>query len=140
MPRARERRAPCGPQEARVRYAQAVAYLQVAASVLDEEAIDDPVFLNVSAGLAVLAGIAASDALCCKRLGQRHRGDDHRGAASMVERAVPDGSGLAAALGKLLDVKDAAHYGIAQVSATRTKAVLRQAEKLVQRAGEELER
>jgi hypothetical protein len=30
----------------------------------------------------VLSGIAASDAICCIRLGCRHRGDDHRSVLS----------------------------------------------------------
>jgi len=33
---------------------------------------------SVAAALAVLAGIAASDAACCAALGRRSRGDDHR--------------------------------------------------------------
>jgi hypothetical protein len=35
-------------------------------------------FLSVSAGLAVLAGIAASDSICCARLHHLHRGGRSR--------------------------------------------------------------
>ena len=73
--------------EVRVRTAD--AYLEVAELVLDEHQRDE--YLSVAAGLAVLAGIAASDAICCARLGRRHRGDDHRGAAELLSGAVPDG-------------------------------------------------
>ncbi len=52
------RTAACGKQEARVRLATSRAYLEVATTVLAEQSRDE--FLNVSAGLAVLAGIAAS--------------------------------------------------------------------------------
>jgi hypothetical protein len=56
--------------EARARLLTAQAYLDVASAVLDERDRDE--YLNVAAGLAVLAGIAASDAICCARLGRRH--------------------------------------------------------------------
>ncbi len=56
------RTAPCGPVEARSRLRTARAYLEVAALVLDERDRDE--YLNVSAGLSVLAGIAASDSIC----------------------------------------------------------------------------
>jgi hypothetical protein len=74
------------------------------------------VFLSVAAGLAVLSGIAAPDSICCLRLGSRHRGEDHRGAAELVKRAAPDGSALAKTLLRLLDLKDQAHYGVMIVS------------------------
>jgi len=72
--------APCGSAEGRARFRTAQAYLEVAKSVLDERDRDE--YLNVAAGLAVLSGIAASDAICCIRLGCRHRGDDHRSVLS----------------------------------------------------------
>jgi hypothetical protein len=56
------RTAPCGGAEAQSRLRTARAYLEVAALVLDERDRDE--YLNVSAGLAVLAGIAASDSIC----------------------------------------------------------------------------
>ena len=60
------RTAQCGTAEARCRPRTARAYLEVAALVLDERDRDE--YLNVSAGLSVLAGIAASDSICCARL------------------------------------------------------------------------
>jgi hypothetical protein len=87
------RTAQCGAVEAQSRLRTARAYLEVAALVLDERDRDE--YLNVSAGLAVLAGIAASDSICCARLRSRHRGDDHRGAAELLRRATPDGPELA---------------------------------------------
>lgn len=54
---------PRGKREARARLATARAYLEVASVVLDEQSRDE--FLDVAAGLAVLAGIAASDAIGC---------------------------------------------------------------------------
>ena len=130
--------APCGIGEARVRLRTARAYLGVAEDVLAEQGRDE--FLSVSSGLAVLAGIAAGDAICCARLRNRHRGDDHRGATDLLKSAVPDGAKLASTLGRLLDVKDEAHYGVVLVSSRKASDALRWATILVLRAVEEVER
>src|SRR5262245_43503078 len=96
-------------QDARGRLRSAEAYLEVADLVLDEQSRAE--FRGVAAGLAVLAGIAASDAICACRLGQIHRGDDHRAASALLEQSTPDGSKLAATFLRLIDIKDEAHYG-----------------------------
>ena len=115
-------RGPCGAKEARVRLRTAEAYLETAELVLGEARRRE--FSNVAAGLAVLAGIAASDAVCCMRLRSRHRGSDHRGAISLLEEATPDGKDVAASLTRLLNVKDTAHYGVSLIDA-RTARKLR---------------
>lgn len=132
------RTARCGRADARLRLGTAQAYLEVATSVLNEVSRDE--FRSVTAGTAVLAGIAASDAICCLRLGEYHRGDDHRNAAGLLKTAVPDGAKLAATLARLLDIKDESHYGMIVVSARKARDALRWAEILVVRAQEELER
>jgi hypothetical protein len=128
----------CGAADGRARFKTARAYLEVAELVLGERDRDE--YLNVTAGLAVLAGIAASDSICCARLGRRHRGDDHRRATEMLRSATPDGNELAAILSRLLDVKDAAHYGVMAVSARKARDSVRWAARLAQRAREETER
>jgi hypothetical protein len=128
----------CGKAETRVRLATARAYLEVAVTVLDEPTRDE--FRSVTAGTAVLAGIAASDAICCVRLGQVHRGDDHRQAAELLKGAVPDGPKLAATLARLLDVKGESHYGLLVLSARKAHDAVRWAETLVARAQDEVER
>lgn len=133
-----DKTAPCGIGEARVRLRTARAYLDVAESVLGEQSRDE--FLSVSAGLADLAGIAAGDAICCARLRCRHRGDDHRRATDLLKTAVPDGAKLALTLGRLLDLKDEAHYGVILVSSRKANNSLRWAKILVVRAGDEVER
>lgn len=135
---ARSRTAACDAAEGRTRFRTAQAYLNVAASVLDERDRDE--YLNVAAGLAVLAGIAASDAICCIRLGCRHRGDDHRGAADLLRTATPDGGELAKTLLKLLDLKDAAHYGVLVVASRKARDAVRWSGRLVDRARQESER
>ena len=132
------RTAQCGTAEAQSRLRTARAYLEVAALVLDERDRDE--YLNVSAGLAVLAGIAASDSICCTRLHSRHRGDDHRGAAELLRRATPDGSELAVTLLRLLDLKDEAHYGVMVVAPRKARDAHKWATRLVERAAQEIER
>jgi hypothetical protein len=124
--------------DARVRLRAAVAYLDVAELVLDDkDRIEMP---GVAAGLAVLAGIASSDAVCARRLGQIHRGDDHRAAAALLAQATPDGKKLAATLLRLIDIKDEAHYGLVVVAPQRARSAVRWAHHLVDRAQQELER
>lgn len=129
---------PCGISDARSRLRTALAYLEVADLVLGEQAQKE--FLNVAAGLAVLAGIAASDAICCAHLRQRHRGDNHRDAADLLATATPDGKRLASTFLRLLDVKDASHYGIELVEGKRARDAVNWASRLAQRAQEEVER
>jgi hypothetical protein len=93
------------------------AYLDVAELVLEEpDRLEVP---GVSAGFALLAGIAASDSICARRLGQLHGGEDHRAAAALVGQATPDGKKLAATLVRLIDLKDEAHYGVLTISSQR---------------------
>jgi hypothetical protein len=124
--------------DARSRLRTARAYLEVADLVLAEHDRDE--HLNVAAGLAVLAGIAASDSICCARLRKRHRGDDHRGAAELLRTATTDGPELARNLLRLLDLKDEAHYGVMVVAARKARDALRWASRLIDRATQEVER
>jgi len=123
----------CSRGQAAVRLNQARAFLEAAELIgsVDDELAND----NVAAALAVLAGIAAADAACCATIGQRSRGQDHRQAIRLVEQAGTDGKTLARALGRLLDVKDGAHYGMVYVGAQQAKAALRSANILVEGAG-----
>jgi len=132
------RRTQTDPIAAQGRLRVARAYLDVADLALAEDSPGE--FANVAAGTAVLAGIAAADAICGFRLGQRHRGEDHRGATRLLEQATPDGKTLAGHLARLLGAKDTAHYGIALIGVSDARAAIRRARSLVERAAEEAER
>lgn len=95
---------------------------------------------NVAAGTAVLAAVAASDAICCATTGQRWRGQEHERAADLLEDAVPDGKALAGALRRVLAVKDESHDGFTFVTAAKARAAVRAVGRLVQRAADELAR
>jgi hypothetical protein len=128
-PKALGRTQQCGRQQARVRLAQAKAFLEVAQLIDGEE--DDLAHPGVAASLAVLAGIAAADAACCVALGERSRGKDHRQAVELVRKIAGDGVAMARALDRLLDVKDGAHYGMVYVGWQKAKAAVAQAQALV---------
>ena len=138
MTRAKGRTRAATAEDARTRLRTATAYLDVAELVLDDrDRVEMP---GVAAGLAVLAGIAGSDALCARRLGEIHRGEDHRSAAALLQQATPDGKKLAATFQRLVDIKDEAHYGLILVAPRRARDAVRWAAQIVTRAAEELER
>ncbi|MEZ0166814.1 hypothetical protein AB2L27_18830 [Kineococcus sp. LSe6-4] len=119
----------CSPTEGRTRLEQARAFLEVAELIVDE--IDDGLATpQVAASLAVLSGIAASDAVCCSRLGQRSRGQDHRQAVDLLATVRPDGPAMAKDLRRLLEIKDQAHYAATMVSATRVEQAVQWARRL----------
>ena len=99
-------------------------------------AADDTDVANpgIAAGLAVLAGIAASDAACCARLGLRARGQAHEQAVAVVATVAPHGEDMAKDLDRLLRRKDDSHYGLAFVSAGDANHMVGWAKRLVARA------
>lgn len=78
--RGRGRTQKCGAADARAKLQRAEKFMEVS-DLITDEASPDPDFTSAAAALAVLAGIAASDAACCKALGVRSRrslaGTDH---------------------------------------------------------------
>jgi hypothetical protein len=115
--------------ESRTRLAHAKKFLEVAELTAGENIEESH---SVSAALAVLAGIAASDAACCAVLGRRSRGQDHHAAEQLLAQIQPGGATAATTLRRLLDLKDTAHYGLIGVSRQRLTAALRQARALVE--------
>ena len=119
----------CGTLEARTRLTSATRFVEVAGLV---EAEEDGADRSTAAALAVLAGIAASDAACCARLGRRSRGDDHHDAAILLERIEPGGRDAATALRRLIGVKDKAQYGLMFASRQDVQGAMRQAQRLLE--------
>lgn len=131
----------CSAAEARRRLEHARKFLDVARLVADEtDDAGDLEFASASAALAVLAGIAASDAACCKALGRRARGQDHREAGILVAQIEPAGREAAQTLQRILELKDEAHYGFVDVGGQHLRSVLRQANVLVEFAEDVLRR
>lgn len=125
------RQSSCGPQDSRERRRYAVEQLALAEL---GDPWDSAAERKASGGCAVLAGIAAADAICCRRLGIRSRGQDHRAAIDLLRKVVPDGQELAKKLDVLLASKDAMQYGTDFVSAEQHRRVLRAARQIVDAA------
>lgn len=129
---------PCTAAQARTRLEHARKFLDVAELSAGEGG--DMEYASAAAALAVLAGIAASDAACCAALGRRSRGQDHGQATELVEQITPGGLRAANALRRLLSLKDEAHYGLFDVGGQDLQAALRQAKVLVDIAGKVVQR
>lgn len=115
------------PAQARARRQLAQKYLEVADLVADE----DGTAVNVCVGLAVLAGIAAGDALCITASGERYSGQDHAAAAELLERIDTT---LGKRLRQLVGLKPGSHYGDNLLNADDRKTALRCAHVLVEAA------
>jgi hypothetical protein len=108
-------------------------FLEVAELVVDEQGEDaSPVYASSAAALAVLAGIAASDAACCKELQKRSRSENHRDAEQLLAQIMPGGDKAAGDLGELLNLKDKAQYGFLRMSVPEVRRVMRRANHLVE--------
>ena len=116
------------PADARNRRIIASRYLEIADLAAVEEGAGAN---NVVVGIAVLAGIAASDAICISATGSRYAGDDHAEAARVL--AAVDSS-LGSELAKLVRLKPGAHYGSTFISVADQRPALRAAQALVEAA------
>ena len=83
---------PCDAAIMRGRLAKAEQFLEVAENAR-EFADDEAEVGDALVSLYVLAGIAASDALCCKSLGHYPQGDDHQQAVAELAKVTPGGGG-----------------------------------------------
>ncbi len=120
------RRRTCTVVEARSRHVSAVAFLDVAERLALEDFEPDVVVTN-----AVHAGIAASDSLCCLRLGERSSDQDHASAASFLARVEKS---LANELTRLLALKTTAAYETRHASRADARNAVKRARKLVDAA------
>lgn len=122
----------CGDAEARQRMARAREFIEVADLAMSEQdpADHSHVYSSAAASLAVLAGIAAADAACCKALGKRSKADSHREATQLLEQIAPGGKDAAKDLAVLIGLKDRAQYGAMALGDNDLKKVVRRAEKL----------
>jgi len=123
------RTSPCGRKDAAARLTHAHKFLD-AAELISTDIIEEG-NASVAASLAVLAGIAACDVLCCARLGIRSRSRDHHDAEALLQQIVPNGKEAAQSLRRLFDLKDTAQYGVIHMSGTQLKTALRHARTLV---------
>lgn len=115
------------PEVREGRLAKANQFAAVAHEVLDlaDEAEDVG---DAFAILAVHAGIAASDVICCVRLGVYHQGDRHEDAIALLRTADAD---AAKSLSVLLGMKTLVGYGYTPVSGEKRVKAERAMDSLV---------
>jgi len=118
---------PISRREGTARRRIAEKYLEVAEIATTE----DGAAINVAVGIAVLAGIAASDAICAAALGERYAGQDHAAAVQVLKRVDAQ---LARKLGRLVDMKPSSHYGDTLLTTRDRDRAIKAARELVQAA------
>jgi hypothetical protein len=133
MPAGNPRTSDCTPAQARSRLQQAEAFVTAGDLVLTDDT--DSATPGVAAALAVLAGVAASDAACCAKLRKRARGQDHAEAITVLRSVVPHGAEMAKDLARLLAAKDESHYGLALVDRGRARRLVGYARRMTELAG-----
>ncbi|MDR2566315.1 MAG: hypothetical protein LBC97_09745 [Bifidobacteriaceae bacterium] len=117
-----------GSAQGRRRLSIAEQYLALA-EMLEDDPSDGAV--NACIGNCVLAGIAAADAICYARLGERYSGPDHDQAADFLDRVDKELGGKLRVLGRL---KTRSQYGDEWLTDSTRKSALRGARALVTEA------
>jgi len=115
----------CGPEHAKNRLDVAKHYQELAHFKAKEKL---GAARNVAVGNAVLAGIAASDALCCWHLGERSSSSSHSDAVALLAKLDKK---LAKHLSILIGDKTASHYGEKFIGIDTLKSCLRAMDQLV---------
>ena len=97
-------------------------------------------YASAATALAVLAGIAASDAACCAALGRRSRGQNHRQATELVEQIASGESSGGQRPTPVAQSQGSGPDGLFDVGGQDPQAGLRQAKALVDFADEVVQR
>jgi hypothetical protein len=85
----------------------------------------------VAVSNAVLAGIAAVDTICCKRLGRRSSSANHADALVLVAEVASIGADVEKSLQTLLGLKNKAQYESTDPTVAETKQALRAMNRLI---------
>lgn len=121
----------CTQRTADQRLAQAEAFAEQA--TLDPESPSGP-RRSAAVSNAVLAAIAASDVICCRRLGRYSTDQDHSQALELLAEAGESGREAAKHLQVLLGVKNKAQYEETDPSPGETRRALRAMEAILSAA------
>ena len=126
-PRAANKRSPCDVGTATRHLGQAREFLDDARGAKGKSS---------QVLLLVMAGINASDAICCAVLREHATGSDHLAAQSLLSTVRPDGKALAMHLGTLMRNKNKASYTVDAISAGEISKCERAAAAIVRAADE----
>ena len=89
---------------------------------------------KVAGSVAILAGIAAADAICGLVLGLRSSGDDHAQAIRLLKQATHPSTKAANSLARLLTQKTPVQYGADAISANDALNLIKWARDIVDEA------
>lgn len=120
---------PCTLDVRQGRLRKAVEFLDAATLIADPA--DEDAATDAFVMLCIQAGIAASDVICCARLGKHAQGQDHNEAVTLLSQA---NSESAKHLRVLLGMKTKAAYSHTGISTADAKRAGRAAEVLVETA------
>ncbi|GBE22699.1 hypothetical protein BMS3Bbin01_02075 [bacterium BMS3Bbin01] len=122
----------CSRDDARERLKQCQADLVTAEAIGDEQHLADVSgpYRSTLTHNAVQACIAASDAICCARLGLRSNERDHKQATELLRQAGVDKQ-LINRFAAVLDIKGKAEYQSRNPSVGEAKMTLRVAHQLL---------
>lgn len=95
---------------------------------------------NLLGSLAVLAGIAAADAICGASLGERAAGENHADAVSVLKRASPPNDSSSAQLRRLLDAKTTTQYSPTLIGNSKAAELLTASRRLIATMDDRLSR
>ena len=130
MTRGGPRRRPCDGRDVASRIREAETF---AAHAEIHPLSEIPEDRSTAVSMAVLAGVAASDAICCKALGEHSASPDHRHAVEMLKEVPAIGDDASTYLRTLLDLKPKAMYGVGvQPTMAETKRAMRAMRSLIE--------
>lgn len=118
----------CNAAEAKTRLQDAREFLELAQLKADETS---RAAQKAAVANAVLAGIAAADAICCVRLGRRSSSSNHDDAVRLLGQVDP---ALARQLATLIEVKTPSQYGTSLLNTDKVTRAMRAAADLVSSA------
>ena len=112
--------------------ADARAYLGKAEEFLDAARLAAASeYRTATTGLAIHAGIAASDAVSAARLGKRSASSDHRTVLKLLDQSGTEGVAVRRALDRLLPLKNRAEYEPREPTKRQAEQALHAAEQAV---------
>jgi hypothetical protein len=120
----------CTPAIRAGRLAKARQFME-AAELLELLADDATDIADAYVTMCIHAGIAAADVICCRRLGEHSRGEDHNAAVGLLRTADADS---AKQLSALLAMKTKAGYSALPVTTNDHKRAGRAAHALLDAA------
>jgi hypothetical protein len=123
----------CNPQDGAQRHHQAKAFAELAE--LDPFSSDGPT-RSAAVSNAVLAGIAAADTICCRRLGRHAASNEHQQALDLLDQAGDLGTSARRDLAIMLSAKNKAQYEQTDPTVTEAERVIRTMRHLLELAAQ----